>query len=185
MAQFNGNFDISNGSGTYTVKVLRCSDSVQQGSTVTLSGQPTSGTISYTVSFSALGFSENYKVEVCDGGSCFQTGCVNLTCCNPITSVTINGATTGMAGQSSTYSVSFNSGADSPSSYVWSISGQGTGFLSGNTGSTATFQFGTSGNATVYLDVVDCTGNTRSASLSVDQQQASVSISNITITGTC
>jgi hypothetical protein len=56
---------------------------------------------------------------------------------------------------------------------VWSVTGAGTSIVSGQGTDSVVIQFGSTGNAVITVVTEDCDGNDYTATLTVDQTQAS------------
>jgi hypothetical protein len=89
--------------------------------------------------------------------------------CTAITAVNISGNSS-VSGTSATYNSGYSpAGATAPTAYLWSIVGQGTSIQGANNGPNCSFNFGTSGNATITLTLTTCGGATVSTTKTVSQ----------------
>ncbi len=98
--------------------------------------------------------------------------------CTPITSINISGNSLA-SGTTGTYSSAYvPNTATAPTAYQWSIVGQGTSIQGGNNGPNCSFNFGTSGNATITLTLTTCNGQNVSTTKIVNQTPVIVSTSS-------
>jgi hypothetical protein len=89
--------------------------------------------------------------------------------CTLITSASITGNSSA-SGTTGTYGSSYSpNNATPPSVYNWSVSGQGASVNGANNGLNCSFNFGTSGNATITLSVTSCNGQIVTTTKTVSQ----------------
>lgn len=168
MAEVNGSFTVSGGSGNYKVRLINCANPTVTLAFADLINEATSGSVNYYVMVqSPINISYKIRIEDISFGTLFaETACGNLICeCVPIQVGSITGSDSGFINTSYSYTPSIDAGSN-PISHQWSVTGGAS--LSNTNTLACDVIFPSAGNYTLtYTGTNPCGTNTVTKTITI------------------